>query len=384
MRHHQSKPSKPITVAIANDAASAVEALLRVIHSHPEYRLLWVAHTGSEAVQNCLHSRPDVILMDLNMPEIDGAEATRQIMQRSPCAILIVTASVSSNTAKVFEAMGHGALDAVTTPAIGTGDPEAIETLLKKISIVARFTHSMPSHSQPSHSQRTGTSSNVATTAQASRSPQSIEKAERLPQLIVIGTSTGGPHALQQILSQLPTASVGHPFNAAIVIIQHLDAQFSAVFVDWLNQTSQIPVSVARNGARPEAGKVLVAGTNQHLVLRPNQTLRYKHEPSHCSYRPSVDVFFQSVAQHWFTPGIALILTGMGCDGTEGIATLHAAKWHTIAESDKSCAVFGMPKAAIERGVIHRILSLEEIPPYLIQAVHQLSFYCRPFKKLSS
>lgn len=343
-----------LTIAIVNDTAIAVEALHRAIAATPSYRLLWVAYTGSEAVQYCAAQPPDVILMDLNMPGLDGVEATRQIMQRSPCAILIVTASITRNTAKVFEAMGHGALDVVTTPALGTGDPKAVQFLIKKIATVAKYAGYAPP---------------VAT----SRPASSVLTGSRpgLPPLIVIGTSTGGPHALQKILSQLPGAS----FNAAIVVIQHIDAQFAAGLVDWLNQSSRLPVALARNGDRPEAGKVLIAGTNDHLLLRPNQSLRYSHEPAHLAHRPSVDVFFQSVAHHWPQPGLALLLTGMGRDGAEGMALLKTARWQTIAESAESCVVFGMPKAAIARGAADHVLPLEKIADYVVRAI-ALSAYC--------
>lgn len=343
-----------LTVAIVNDAAIAVEALARAIATSSKYRLLWVAGTGAEAVRRALNQPPDLILMDLNMPELDGAEATRQIMQHSPCAILIVTASVTNNTAKVFEAMGHGALDAVTTPALGTGEPQAVQILLKKMATVAHFCRPSPqSIAQPR-------------STQISRVPV---QSHSLPPLIVIGASTGGPNALQKILSQLPTPAENPLFQAAIVVIQHIDGQFAAGLAAWLNQSSRLSVALARNGDRPEAGKVLLAGTNDHLILRPNLSLRYVHEPAGLPYRPSVDVFFQSVARHWPVPGNALLLTGMGRDGAEGMAVLQAAHWNTIAESAQSAVVFGMPKSAIDRGAANHSLSLEAISPYLIRTL---------------
>ncbi|MEM9089850.1 MAG: chemotaxis protein CheB [Cyanobacteria bacterium P01_F01_bin.53] len=402
-----------LKIAIVNDTAIAVEALHRVIEATADYCLLWVAHTGTEAVRNCDRQRPDVILMDLNMPELDGVEATRQIMQRSPCAILIVTASITHNTAKVLEAMGHGALDVVLTPALGTGDDQAVKALLKKITIVAQLAspttppprskpvspplqtglqkgfqtglkkppRNRPSLNVPQHppslppqqplqqllqqslQQPPNLLSSLPKPSQTLPSGISVD----LPPLIVMGASTGGPHALKQILSQLPGTLQGEVFKAAIVVIQHIDGQFTPGLVDWLNQFSRLPVALARNGDRPEVGKVLVAGTNNHLNLRANQTLRYTHEPADVTYRPSIDVFFGSVARHWPRPGMALLLTGMGRDGAEGMARLHSAKWYTIAESEDSCVVFSMPKAAIERGATHCILPLPSIAPHLVR-----------------
>ncbi|MEN8446715.1 MAG: chemotaxis protein CheB, partial [Cyanobacteria bacterium J06555_13] len=139
--------------------------------------------------------------------------------------------------------------------------------------------------------------------------------------------------------------------------------------VAWLNQSSMLPVKLAGNGDRPEAGQVLIAGTNNHLVLRSNLSLRYVHEPARLPYRPSVDVFFHSVARHWPVPGSALLLTGIGQDGAEGMVLLQSAHWDTIAESAQSCVAFGMPKSVIERGAANHILPLETIPPYLIRTL---------------
>ncbi|MEL6553294.1 MAG: chemotaxis-specific protein-glutamate methyltransferase CheB [Cyanobacteria bacterium J06621_11] len=374
-----------LNIAIVNDTAIAVEALYRTIVASPDYCLLWIATTGVEAVKHCAIQPPDLILMDLNMPELDGVEATRQIMQRSPCAILIVTASITQNETKVFEAMGHGALDVVRTPAIGSGNPQAIQILLDKIAGVVKVSNSLtqlknswlkkpspnsfrthmdhPSH--PSYpSQFSSTFNSVSSSPVFSPASSRTSFSSALPPLIVMGTSTGGPNALQHILSRLPVA-----LKATIVVIQHIDAQFASGLVDWLNQTSQLPVALARNGDCLEPGRVLVAGTNDHLILRPNHTLRYVHEPADLPYRPSVDVFFQSVAHHWAQPGLAVLLTGMGRDGAKGMAQLHAANWHTIAESAESCVVFGMAKAAIDLGAAKQVLPLEKIVPSIVSAL---------------
>lgn len=191
-----------------------------------------------------------------------------------------------------------------------------------------------------------------------------LESHDALPPLIVIGASTGGPGALKTILSQLPTG-----FGASIVVIQHIDQQFAPNLAQWLDQASTLPVALARNGDRPEAGKVLVSAGGQHLLMRPNQGLRYTQQPNDCPYRPSVDVFFNSVAQHWRQPGIALLLTGMGKDGAEGLKHLRLEKWRTIAESQASCVVFGMPKAAINLGAAQQTLALGQIPAQLMQVI---------------
>lgn len=322
-------------IAIVNDTVIAVEALRRVVARVPEYKLVWVAYDGVQAVSKCLADTPDLILMDIIMPSMDGVEATRQIMTQSPCAILLVTASVNRYAAKVFEAMGYGALDAINTPALGNGQQtEGSTGLLNKIATIARLI---------------GKSSQ-----QRSHQPDYYQ--ESLSPLIIIGSSTGGPQALATILAQFP-----QDFHAAVVIVQHIDAQFAEGLAMWLDEQIPLSVQLAIPGTSPQPGKILVAGTNHHLVMRSDRTLDYQQQPLDSFYHPSVDVFFKSVATHWKKPGIGILLTGMGRDGAQGLKLLREAGWHTIAQDAKTCIVYGMPKAAVELEAAVEILPLEAI-----------------------
>lgn len=338
-----------LTVAIVNDSAIAIETLRRALLTSQDYKLLWVAQTGREAIQYCAQQCPDLLLMDMHMPNLNGVEATRQIMHHSPCVILIVTASITKHSTMVFEAMSHGALDVVKTPRLGTDNPKAINRLLRKMAILAK--HTIPS---------TETLRHISTSNPRQRSRRLAQH----PKLIVIGASTGGPGALQTIFNQLP-----QDFDAAIIVIQHINEQFTSGLVHWLNQSSKLPVTQIRNGDYPKVGQILLAGGNKHLVMRPNHSLRYTCEPANYPYHPSVDVFFHSVADHWEQPGTAALLTGMGKDGALGLKHLWSANWHTIAESKDSCVVFGMPKAAIEQGAAKHILSLNQVIAHFIGAI---------------
>jgi two-component system, chemotaxis family, response regulator WspF len=326
-----------LRIAIANDRPIAIEALRRVITTVPAYSIAWIAQNGTETVTQAAIDPPDIILMDLLMPGMNGVEATRQIMAQSPCAILLVTATVSSLGGLVFEAMGYGALDAVNTPILGlreSAEPGA--ELLNKIATIARLI------------------------GKSSRSPQATitrtKTAALAPPLVVIGASTGGPQALRTILTQLPAN-----FPAAIAIVQHIDAQFASGFTDWLNQQTSLPIKIARPGDTLKANTVTIAATNHHLILQADLSLTYTPHPLALPYRPSVNVFFKSVAQHYPRPGTAILLTGMGRDGAEGLRTLQSMGWHTIAQSQSSCVVYGMPKAAIELGGVTEILAVEAI-----------------------
>ena len=331
-------------IAIVNDLAIATAALRRVLQTVSDYQVIWTARDGAEAVAKCAQDPPDIILMDLLMPVMDGVEATRQIMKHSPCRILIVTASAQKNLAKVYEAMGHGALDAVDTPVLsGVDSANTANELLAKVARIRKLLK------QPSSKIQAKKSTSLLPLERRSGLSSAVP-------LVAIGSSTGGPKALAAILSQLPAS-----FGAAIAIVQHIDAQFSSGFVDWLRQQTVLPIRIAVAGDRLEKGTILVAGTNDHLYLKPDLTLGYTKEPINYPYRPSVDVFFKSIAQHWTRKGTAILLTGMGRDGAEGLSALKLQGWHTIAQDQHSCVVYGMPKAAVELNAAVEVLSPDAI-----------------------
>lgn len=331
-------------IAIVNDIVIAVEALRRVLLTVPEYQVAWIAKDGAEAVAKCAKDTPDLILMDLLMPVMDGVEATRQIMKQSPCAIVIVTANVGQSAAKVFEAMSCGALDAVNTPILGSqGKQEASQAaLLGKIATIAKLIGK----------------------SKGSNFKFQPNPNTPLPPLIAIGSSTGGPKALATILSRLPVN-----FGAAIAVVQHVDAQFAVRMVDWLNDLTLLTVKKASVGDRLEKGIVLVACTNDHLCLQSNHTLNYTKNPIDYPYRPSIDVFFKSVAEYWTHRGTAVLLTGMGRDGAEGLKMLRSHGWHTIAQDKASCIVYGMPRAAVELNAAVEVLNPDAIATSLIHRV---------------
>lgn len=326
-------------IAIVNDMKMAVEALRRTVVSVPGYEVAWVAANGVEAVKLCAENVPDLILMDLIMPMMDGVEATRQIMAKSPCAILIVTSSVSQHASLVFQAMGAGALDAVSTPTLGA-DEKGVgrEEFLQKIRTIARLLGAVPR--KPS--------------AQPRVEPASMGKMGSW--LIAIGASTGGPSAVAKVISKFPAG-----LQAAVIVVQHVDESFAPGLAQWLSQQSALPVRLAQEGDRIENGRVLVAGTNDHLVVKNNRMLGYNHEPAANPYRPSVDVFFESMVQNWPGRSVAALLTGMGRDGAEGLLSLKKSGAFTIAQDAATCAVYGMPKAAAELHAADKILPIDRI-----------------------
>ncbi len=327
-------------IAIVNDLNIAVEILRRVVQSVPDHEIAWVARDGREAVEKCAADVPDIILMDLIMPVMDGVEATRRIMQSSPCPILVVTATVEGNLSKVFDAMGCGALDAVATPGIGAGGKfEGRDSLLDKIDTIRRLTARRPqAHAGPSG----------GSAVRHSTGP--------VPPLVVVGASTGGPKALADIFSALHGR-----FRAAVAVVQHVDVRFSRGLAEWLADHTHMRVHLIENGLPITPGEIVIAGTNDHLVMRPDCRLYYTDTPRETPYRPSVDVFFNSVVENWPEPSTAMLLTGMGSDGAQGLKRLRDCGWHTIAQDRGSSVVYGMPKAAAELKAAVDILSLEKI-----------------------
>ncbi|MBC7365976.1 MAG: chemotaxis-specific protein-glutamate methyltransferase CheB [Undibacterium sp.] len=339
-------------IAIVNDLALATEAIRRVLATAAAHQLAWTARDGAEAVRRCAEDRPDLILMDLIMPVMDGVEATRRIMAATPCAILVVTATVDGNFGRVYDALGAGALDAVNTPTLmGPGGTAGAAALLAKIDILGRITGAgttplFPGATRPA--------------VVASVPPAPTAGAGRW--LFAIGCSAGGPAALAELLKTFPAE-----FPAAFVVIQHLDESFAAGLADWLGGQIKLPVRIARNDDAPEAGVVLLPGRDDHLVLTPAGRLTYTREPVNDPYRPSVDAFFESVARHWRARAAGVILTGMGRDGARGLMLLRTGGYPTIAQDRASSAVYGMPKAAAEAGAAMQILPLGSIGSALRQ-----------------
>ena len=331
-------------IAIVNDLLLATEALRRLLASDGRHTLAWIAHDGEEAVARCAEDRPDLILMDLQMPRLDGVEATRRIMARSPCAILIVTAT-PDDCEGVFRAMGAGALDVTATPALsGDSDGGALLRKIARIEPLVRLPERVVQVPLPATAPTPGTATATAGT------------------LVAIGASTGGPAALVTLFEGwTPTA------QASVVLVQHIDRRFAPAFIAWLGTQIAWPVLAAVPGATPPPGQVSVALGDDHLLLDSRGRFSYTAEPVDYPYRPSVDVFFSSLADHpqLARDALGILLTGMGRDGANGLYALRQRGCPTLAQDEASCAVYGMPAAAVKMGAAERVLSPAQIGAWL-------------------
>ncbi len=341
-------------IAIVNDLTLAREVLRRVVLSVPGHTLAWEAADGEEAIARAAADRPDAVLMDLVMPRVNGVEATRAIMRRSPCPIVVVTATIPGNYELVMQAMGAGALDAVETPVLSAGGVvQKAEPLLARLSKLVAASRGVPgSGYAPAHRQR-------VMTPNAADKPMT-SKSLNLPPLVLLGSSTGGPEALATVLGALPAT-----FPAWVLIAQHIAADFGTGLVSWLGERCKLPVRAAKDGDPPAAGTVQVAVSNDHLELTADLVLRYTASPRSWPYRPSADVLFASAAAVWPRRGLAALLTGMGPDGADGLLRLKSAGWHTIAQDEATSVVYGMPKVAAEKGAAVEVLPLPQIGPTL-------------------
>jgi len=331
-------------IAIVNDLRMATETLRRVALSRPGTEIAWVAVDGQEAVERCRADRPDLILMDMIMPVMDGVEATRRIMRETPCPIVVVTATVEGNASKVFDALGHGALDAVNTPTLGlSGRVDGGAELLRKIELVEMLGR------------------HERATAPAPPPPPPAPAIGETT-LLAIGASTGGPQALVETLQALPPG-----FAPPIVVVQHVGLEFVPGLADWIGGQVRRPVRVLRERELPRPGTVYFCGREAHLTIDRAGLLDLVEEPRDHLHRPSVDVLFRSLAASG-ARGVAVLLTGMGRDGAEGLLALRRAGWWTIAQDRASSVVWGMPGEAVRIGAAEEVRPLDRIGPAIVDA----------------
>jgi two-component system response regulator WspF len=341
-----------VRIGVVNDSILAREALKRVIEASEDHDVAWTAADGFRAIELARSDRPDLILMDLIMPGINGVETTRRITAETNCPILIVTATVRKTVGMVYEAMGYGALDAVDTPVLGArGEIDGARPLLTKIDTIARLVGASLKGSASRH---------LLESQSFDEGFEATNEAFDFD-FVLIGASTGGPNAIATILERFP-----RDWRGCTVVVQHVDLAFAPGLARWLADRSGREVKLIERGDLPRAGATLLAGTNDHLVVTSSGRFAYETEPQSVYYRPSVDVFFASAAASRMKPGAAAILTGMGADGARGLLELKKKGWRTFAQNKESSIIWGMPRAATELGAAETVASLEEIAAAIV------------------
>jgi len=340
---------EPIRVLVVDDSAVVRQILVSMLETVPGFQVAGQARDGEEAVRLTARLRPDVITMDIRMPRLDGLEAIRQIMSTTPTPIVVVAASVYEPDLNIaFTAIEAGALTVVEKPRGIT--PEAYDAardqlvttirLMADVQVVTLRPHRrLPAQMPPSRaSGRDALGMSVGA------------------ELIAIAASTGGPGVLRMIFQALPG-----DLSIPIVTVQHITPGFAQGFARWLDGETALQVRIAANGERVEPGCVLLAPDDTHLTVAPGGIVRLDRSEPVKGQRPSATRLFDSVAQAYGAASIGVVLTGMGDDGADGLENLKRAGGYVIAQNEESCVVFGMPKVAIERGVVNQVLPPDKI-----------------------
>ncbi len=342
----------PVRVAVVDDSALMRQVLSGMLNEDPGISVVGTARDPYSARELIRRTNPDVVTLDIEMPRMDGLTFLQKIMSLRPMPVVMISSLTREGAAATIEALELGAVDFVAKPGIGLEDGLRAKQreIVGKIKTASR----VRVRQRPSGGPKTGA---------AVLGSAGIRATETV---VAIGASTGGVEAIRAVLSVLP------PDSPAILISQHMPAKFTTSFARRLDEHSPLRVSEARSGQRALPGHAYLAPGGRHLRLRrhgANFVCELDDGPEISGHRPSVDVLFHSFAAEAAGNGIGVILTGMGRDGAEGLAAMRAAGAVTIGQDERSCVVYGMPRAAHERGAVDRQLTLLKIPDAIVRAV---------------
>jgi len=344
--------SERVRVLVVDDSALMRKLIPNILARDPMIEVVGTAMDGAFALKKIEELHPDVVTLDLEMPRMDGMETLRMIMRRAPLPVIMVSTHSKEGAYATFKALALGAIDFVAKPKeASSGHLDAIATqLIEKIKVAKRAAGSrMPPAAM------TEPLPPVKKNARVALPPHRI---------IAIGVSTGGPNALQFVLSQFPAE-----FTGSILIVQHMPEGFTEMFAKRLDECCALEVHEAKSGDLLLAGRALVCPGNRHMMVRRmprGDMVILSDGPPVNGHRPSVDVLFHSLSQEFGPIAVGVLMTGMGEDGAEGLGAIKAAGGATIAQSEDTCVVPGMPRAAILKGYANRIVPLDAIGQHLI------------------
>lgn len=356
LQNKQQAGKVPIKVLVVDDSSLVRTLIVSMLDDVADIIVVGQATNGLEAVRMALRLKPDVVTMDIRMPQMDGLEATRRIMSLQPTPIVVLSSSVyASDYGVAFNAIEAGALTVIEKPkGLGTQDYDLVRAQLitsirtmAGVAVVGRPTGSL---------RRDGV---------GLRTAMLHEIFSRSVGLIGIASSTGGPPVLMQLFSSLPK-----DFSIPIIVVQHILAPFAPAMVEWLNTRSALPVVLASDGIRYSPGKILICPGDRHLTVSAGGIVRVDDGEPVQGQRPSANRMFESMSRMAGASSVGIILTGMGDDGVDGLSSLSKAGGHVIAQDEGSCVIFGMPKMAIQRGVVDEVLSPEGIIQRLTKLHH--------------
>ncbi len=349
-----------INVLVVDDSAFMRRVLKQMLETDPGIGVVGTARDGAEGVSMALELRPDVVTMDVEMPKMDGLEATEALMERMPVPILMVSSLTKEGAKATFDAIDKGAADYISKNLVTSAlDLMKIQDeLITKVKALARRKHHFVSLRN-------------SKTAVAPQPPVFTGKrgfASLKIGFVAIGASTGGPRAVQTVLASLPAG-----IDTSILVSVHMPRMFTGAFAERMNEVCGLPVKEAENGESIGSGKVFVSpGGLQTRVRRKGLTdffFQVDNEPRDAMYRPSIDISMSSVAESYPGRSLGVILTGMGSDGREGMRLIKEKGGKTIAQDEQTSTVFGMPKSIIEAGLADKVAPLELIAAEIINMI---------------
>ena len=356
-----------IRILVVDDSPFMRKSLQKMLEEAPDLKVVATARDGIDALEKIEEHKPDIVTLDIEMPRMDGLTCLKKIMATHPLPVLMVSSLTQEGAQATLDALSLGALDFIPKESsFATMSILQIQQdLQEKVRRLATSPKFHPRTPPPPTAQAL---SSAPTGMKAAPRPAALPSGAGLPagptaDLLVIGSSTGGPKALQDILPALPA---GLPVPC--LIVQHMPSTFTKPFADRLNGLCQVQVKEAEQGEPLKAGTVYIAPGGIHLLYGargPKGCVDLSPEPTASLHRPSVDVLFQSVAEQYRGQVLAAILTGMGTDGAKGMEQLKRKGAHTLAESEESCVVYGMPRAAVERGCVDLVAPLPDIAGHL-------------------
>jgi two-component system chemotaxis response regulator CheB len=358
-----------IKVMIVDDSAVVRQVLLGLLGADAGIEVIAAVADPLFAMQRMKAQWPDVIVLDVEMPRMDGVTFLRKIMHERPTPVVICSTLTEAGAPTTIEALAAGAVTVITKPKIGLKQflNDAAHELTSAIRTAARANvKPLAMRAEAPMIVPAASSAKTKNTADVILAPASERALTRTTEHVVaIGCSTGGTQALQQVLTVLPSVC------PAVVIVQHMPPTFTAAFAQRLDGLCRITVKEARNGDRVVPGCALIAPGGKHLLLQRSGAqylVEVRDGPPVNRHCPSVDVLFRSAAKAAGRNALGIIMTGMGDDGARGLKEMRNVGASTIAQDEASCVVFGMPKEAIRMDAVDRILSLEELPRAILQA----------------
>ncbi len=351
-----------IRVLVVEDSPIALAIIKKILNSSPDIEIVGTARTGMEGLALIPDTRPDVICTDFFMPHMNGLEFTSQVMLRHPLPILVVSASVQEeeDTHRIFQLLEAGAVDILPKPKAGLDS----ENLLLKQSLINKIKILSGVKVFKKKQRKSGTQQSLKA---HERFAASVKLSNR-PKILAVGSSTGGPLALQSLLTSFPA-----DFPLPIICVQHISLGFLQGLIDWLAESCHLSIQIAPAGERPKPGNIYFPPERQHLELNPQGRFVHSKLPPVDGHRPSVTTSFKSIAQFYGRRTIGVLLTGMGRDGADGMKAISDAGGLTIAQDEATSVVFGMPKEAIALGAANHVLPIQSIGPTVLKVVQQLS-----------